>query len=110
MILDKGTVNIYSTANTAAAGNMASAARTPKGELWYGERSVGAVRYWTAYQATEQIDMVIRVLRCFEITTSDICVLGTDDFRILQVQPVKDEESGEQVYDLSINRIGGGQV
>lgn len=89
---------------------MASGTRTLKGELWYGERSVGAVRYWTAYQATEQIDMVIRVLRCFEITTADICVLGTDDYRILQVQPVKDEESGENVFDLSITRIRGGQA
>jgi hypothetical protein len=106
MIIDKGIAKIYAKTVTGGSGNIATGTPVLKGELWYGERTVGSTRYWNAQVVDQKVDMVVRVLQVFEINAYDTCTLGTTNYTILQAQKLKDEESGEPVYDLSLEYIG----
>lgn len=78
----------------------------------YGERVVGMSRFYTAKQANDRVDMMVRIARpddpAVEIHADDLCELSRDGktYRILQAQYIRDDEAGMDCIDLSLERIG----
>lgn len=79
---------------------------------YYGSRTVGYNRFWTAMQNLDRIDLLVRIQR-FPASTEDRAVLtpmeadatgGT--YNILQVQHLEDED-GLPVTDLTLQRMEG---
>lgn len=113
MILDAGTATIYRISSNAEPGDMYNENRKKLLSTWFGYRIVGFSRYYTAYQVNKKVDMMIRVLKPIKISVKadDLCVLsvsGEPDhtYRIIQVQYLRDDDAGEDVIDLSLERIG----
>lgn len=109
MILDTGIAEFYHPAEQEPGG-MAPVEGVKFLRCWYGERTVGLTRYWTAKQNNDRIDKLIRINRegaWKDIGADDTCVLSDGDrYKVLQVQVVRDEEAGMDVCDISVERIG----
>ena len=116
MILDRGLLTLLHPATTAAvrAGDRPEDALTPYYSGWYGERVVGYNRYYTGQGAGTRIDLIVRILRPAVPVTVDPESRGGDMarladgllYRIVQAQYFRDEDSGEDVCDLSLERVG----
>jgi len=113
MILDAGTVSIYRVSSDAAPGDMYNDKRTHLITTWFGYRTVGFNRFFTAHQANTKIDTVIRILKpgTVNICADDVCELNSLEesnhtYRIVQAQYLRDEAAGEDVVDLSLERVG----
>lgn len=106
MLLNDGILTICSLKNTAAPGKMPAEKLAVKSKHWYGERTVGYGRYFTALQANNKIEMQARIWRDREILSTDYCVLEDgSQYQIRQVQHLLDED-GLPVTDLSLERLG----
>ncbi len=116
MILDAGILKLYHPATSASvtAGNRPEDTMEVYYAAWYGERVVGYNRYYTAQGAGTRVDRVVRCVRphvpvlCSpESRGGDLCRLADGNlYRVTQAQYLLDEESGEDVLDLSLERIG----
>ena len=110
MILDSGIAVFFHTETAAEPGNLPGYKRTEFHRAWYGERTVGFSRFFTAKQSNVKVDLLIRILRpppdvVFE--AEDVCELPDGfTYRVIQCQHLRDEESGEDVADISLERIG----
>lgn len=78
---------------------------------YYGEKTVGINRFYTAKAHDDRADLLIQISRCPEISTADRCALrcygrgkGKIYYKILQVQHVTDED-GLPATDLTLERI-----
>ena len=109
MILDTGIAFFYHPA-AQKPGGMVSKDGVLFHRGWYGERTVGMTRYYTARQNNDRVDRLIRILRegaWAEIGADDYCVLSDGyRYRIVQVQMVRDEDAGADVLDISVERTG----
>jgi len=109
MILDTGIAVFYHPVEQAAGG-MAPSDGTAFHRCWYGERTVGLTRYYTARQNNDRVDKLIRINReglWADIGADDYCVLVDGcRYKILQIQYLRDEEAGADVCDISVERIG----
>lgn len=107
MILDAGVAVFYRTAGDSSAGDMYSGAREELLRAWYGKRTVGFSRYFTARQVNCNVDMLIRILKpSVRLAADDVCEADGSVYRIAQVQELRDEEAGEDVLDISLERTG----
>lgn len=116
MILDAGILRLYhpATSSAVAAGNRPEDTMEIYYAAWYGERVVGYNRYYTAQGAGTRVDRVVRCVRphvpvlCSpESRGGDLCRLADGYlYRVVQAQYLRDDESGEDVCDLSLERIG----
>lgn len=110
MQLNKGIAIFYRFADSGGIGDIPEKNKAEYHRGWYGERTVGFSRFFTAQQASTRVDMLIRVLRPssnIQIYADDICVLRDGHvYRIVQAQSVYDEEAGRQCIDLSLERSG----
>lgn len=116
MILDAGILKLYhpATSSSVTAGNRPEDALEIYYAAWYGERVVGYNRYYTAQGAGTRVDRVVRCVRphvpvqCTpESRGGDLCRLADGYlYRVAQAQYLRDEESGEDVVDLSLERLG----
>lgn len=113
MILDKGIARFFHPA-AQKPGGMESRDGILFHAGWYGELTVGLTRYYTARQSNDRVDKLIRILRAGAwdmIGAEDYCVLADGyRYRILQVQTRRDEEAGEDVADISVERTGAKDV
>lgn len=116
MILDRGLLTLYHSATTSSvrAGDRPENALAPYYTGWYGERVVGYNRYYAGQGAGTRVDMIARILRpgipvtvAPDSTGGDMARLADGRlYRIVQAQYFRDEDSGEDVADLSLERIG----
>lgn len=110
MLLDKGIAEFARAQDESGTGNLPPDTGEAYLYAWYGERTVGMSRYFAAKQANDRIDRMIRILYPREDTVpspDDICDLPDGyRYRIVQVQSFRDEEAGENVLDISLERIG----
>lgn len=113
MILDAGIALFYHAA-TQKPGGMPSRDGTLFHRCWYGERTVGIQRYYTAKQYDDRADLLIRILRPVQgiaFAPDDYAVMQDGKrYRILQVQFLRDDEAGEDVCDITLERIGDNDV
>ena len=111
MILDRGEAVFYHTEAASEPGNLPGYKPKEFHRAWYGERTVGFSRFFTAKQSNVKVDRLIRIVRppnnvVFE--AEDVCVLSEDSFtyRVVQCQYLRDEDAGEDAADISLERIG----
>lgn len=109
MIRDKGVVTLLREPDGKNNGNMPDGEPQEYYRAWYAERTVGMSRYYAAQQANTRIDKLIRIeLPRDEIIKADDTALLDDGYkyRIAQAAYLFDEDAGEDVADLSLERIG----
>lgn len=112
MIRDSGIVTVWRGRNTAPAGAKPVVAYDQKIIAdYYGEKTVGIQRFYTAKAQNARADLLIEIDRCGSILPDDRCQLepasnGTDAgwYKIIQVQHLTDEDS-LPVTDLTLERI-----
>lgn len=112
MLLDSGIATIWRAKTTSMPGNM------PKEDFseeyfksYYGNKTVGITRFWTAKAHDDTADFLIEIQRNAGISTADRCQLTPyldaemgGYYKILQVQHVTDE-NGLPMTDLTLERI-----
>lgn len=102
MILDAGMLTIYAVSSTE--GTAPPPVRhnfTEKLCVQYGEKVVGATRYYAAAKVGRQIDRAARIWRQPSITVRDVCFLDNSFYRIRKVTSTADED-GLLVTDLDL--------
>lgn len=112
MILDAGIAVILRREDVAGTGDMPKKQEKEVYRSFYGERTVGISRFYSARQTNDRIDTLIRVLRppvSIKIHADDVCELSADGmrYRIVQVQNLMDDDAGQDVCDLTLERIDG---
>ena len=105
MLLDAGRCRIYSLVDVAAAGDMPQPKLRLHSEPFYGERSIGFSRQYSAKSVNEQVDLLIRVWGDKSIKIN-MYVIPEDgeQYRISFVQHLKDEDD-LLVTDLTLERL-----
>lgn len=102
MILDSGVLTIYAVSSTEGAAPPPVKHRlAEKLTALYGERVVGAARYYAAAKAGMRIDRGVRLWRAPSVTVRDICFLDGQYYRIQKVTPTADDD-GLLVTDLDL--------
>ena len=102
MILDSGVLKIYAVSSTeGAAPPPVRHYFTEKLSAQYGEKVVGATRYYAAAKVGRQIDRAVRIWRQPSVTVRDICFVENGFYRIRKVTPTTDED-GLLVTDLDL--------
>lgn len=110
MILDQGPAVFYHRQNTADPGAMPSFSEVNYFRSWYGQLSFETSPAWpTEAREEAQIDARIRVLQNLEIKNLDLVALspeaGAPRFRVRRAYHGTDDDSGEPITDLSLQRI-----
>lgn len=102
MILDSGVLTIYAVSSTeGTAPPPVRHTLTEKLTAQYGEKVVGAARYYAAAKAGQRIDLAVRIWRAPSVTVRDICLVNGGYYRIQKVTPTMDED-GLLVTDLDL--------
>lgn len=103
-----GICTIFKLDNVALPGAMPKEGLIKKnGPIGYEEQRVGVTRFYAAQRNEERIDLVIRVPRCGEISTLDVCIpIDKQQYRIRQAQKVPDVSP--ESLDLALERLGAG--
>lgn len=96
-----GIVSIYTLGNVANEGDMPQEGLTFKTSLRYAERTVGMGRFWTAQQAQAKIDLLLRTSQIREVSTQDIAITNSKQYRIMQIQ----YPEATKVMDMSLERL-----
>jgi len=111
--MDSGAVTISRGTNTASAGSMPCMTWATIHTGYYGEKTVGYARYFTAKEHGHRADLIVQIQRNGSIMTSDKVDLvafaddgTTGSYRIIQIQHVVDGE-GQPMTDLTLERIDG---
>lgn len=116
MLYDGGTLQLFRLVNEAQAGFMPQMHESLIETTMYGERTVGATRYYNAQQANMQVDILVRVPRTYNAKTGDRVRLQPfshepSDFPylVVQAQQVIDEEN-LPATDLSLRVMTPAEV
>ena len=105
MILDKGICEIYRKTDTAPAGEKPAYERVLVYSSWFGDLDfVSVTEAETAGQNTPSIDRKIRVLDNAVISPLMPAKIGQDWYEIKRVFHGKDDDSGELIADISLQR------
>lgn len=107
MILDAGMLTIYAVSSTeGTAPPPVKHTLTPKLTALYGEKVVGATRYYAAAKVGQQIDRTVRIWRVPGVTVRDIVLADGIYYRIRKVTPTTDDD-GLLVTDLDLEDDDG---
>lgn len=119
MTFDDGIVGVYELTERKVPGKMAVKGLQEKERFYFGYETLGINRYYTALQASQQIEAVVSVPGWVMIPANrHIAVIADpdgnltsecDQFRIVMVQPTTDED-GLQITRLSLERLGENYV
>lgn len=104
MILDSGVLTIYAVSSTeGTAPPPVKWSISPKRTALFGERVVGAARYYAAAKAGQRIDRTVRIWRDHTIPLSvrDVCLVDGLYYLIRKITPTADED-GLLVTDLDL--------
>lgn len=98
-----GVVRIYSVGDIAAPGDMPKQGLTLKDKLRFKRRTVGIKRYYTAMQASQQVDAVIRCPFKGTVSAQDVAVLDGKQYRVDLVQ--RPDDISPPIMDLTLSRL-----
>lgn len=107
MTFDDGMLSVWTSTNTAQAGDMPVQSLSLKGSYYFAYQTVGFNRYYTAMGFNQQIDTMVAIDLDRSIHSDDIVVIEGDTsepMRISQAQHVKDED-GLWYTRLSLTRV-----
>lgn len=106
MLLSDGIVTIYRQEITSSPGDMPKYEWIPFWRSYFGNKTVGITRYYTAMEHNDQVDLLIEVQRNTKISAAtDRAEIDGIYYRITQVQHLLDDD-GLPMTDLSLERIG----
>lgn len=115
MTFDDGIVGVYELTKRKEPGKMPTDGLQEKERFYFGYETLGINRYYTALQASQQIESVISIPGWVMIPANrHIAVIADvdgnltsecDQFRIVMVQPTTDED-GLRITRLSLERLG----
>lgn len=115
MMLDSGVCTIFEKRDTSAPGSMPVYERVKITEGWYGELEFETTPYRpTEYREEVRTDARIRILDDRSIRAGCEAILcleqdaamETPVYKITRVFHGRDEESGEDIADLSLMEVG----
>lgn len=109
MILDSGVLTIYAVSSTeGTAPPPVKWSVSPKRTAVFGDRVVGATRYYAAAKAGQRIDRTVRIWRdhTIPISVRDVCLADGTYYLIRKVTPTTDED-GLLVTDLDLEDNDG---
>lgn len=92
MIYDAGIIEIYSVPSTGD-GNLPSNQGVLKGRQYFGTRTLGFSRYYTAKANQDRIDKVVECWTIPDVDTSDYAVINGQRFRIVMIQYTTNEDN-----------------
>lgn len=104
MLLDSGIVTIYELTNTANPGEMPREMLQPLNSFYFGRRTIGYNRLYTAQGVNKRIDLLIRIWHA-DVTTGQYAIVNGAQYRIDAVQQLTDE-AGLAVTDLTLEKLG----
>ena len=106
-MMDSGTCRIYTVTDAAGNGEMPNPTLHEYGDYeWaFEDRMISYSRQYAAMGVDQQIDRIIRIWRT-PVRIGDVVVIGTEQYRIDNVQPTLDDDS-LQVTDLTLRRLEG---
>lgn len=105
-MLDSGIVRICELVQLQPNGGMPSFRLETKFSVFYGERTVGVTRLYSALGANQKIDALIRVWENRDILVDMFAVMEDgSQFRISEIQHLKDDD-GLKVSDLTLEKVG----
>ena len=104
-MMDSGTCRIYTVTDSAENGEMPAPTLHEYGDYeWsFEDRMISYSRQYAAMGVDQQIDRIIRIWRT-PVRIGDVVVIGTEQYRIDNVQPTLDDDS-LQVTDLTLRRL-----
>ena len=104
-MMDSGTCRIYTVTDAAGNGEMPAPTLHEYGDYeWsFEDRMISYSRQYAAMGVDQQIDRIIRIWRT-PVRIGDVVVIGTEQYRIDNVQPTLDDDS-LQVTDLTLRRL-----
>ncbi len=101
MLLDAGIATIWRGRNAAPAGSLPKMVfDTQYYRSYYGDKTVGITRFWTAKSYNDRADLLVEIQRNAGISTADRCQLEP----AFDVQHLLDED-GQPVTDLTLERV-----
>lgn len=106
MMLADGVLRLYTLTNTAEAGSMPveQLVQYDDRDYFYADRIVGFTRQYAAMGVNQQIDKLVRIWDT-PVTIGMYAIIDdTDQYRIDNVQPLRDEED-LKVVDLTLSRL-----
>lgn len=111
-MLDSGVATIWRAEIESEPGEMPAEGFTNQFfKSYYGNKTVGFARFWTAQAHDSQANFLIEIQRNAGISTADRCQLepyldveAAGYYKILQIQHLTDE-NGLPVTDLTLERI-----
>jgi len=109
MILDSGVLTIYAVSSSeGTAPPPVKWTLSEKRTAVFGDRVVGATRYYAAAKAGQRIDRMVRIWRDHTIPLSvrDICLVDDLYYAIRKITPTTDED-GLLVTDLDLEDNDG---
>lgn len=99
-----GVVSIYQVGDTSEPGDMPKEGLVnPPVFLRFKQRTVGFSRYYTAMQAQQKVDEVIRCPFCAAVSVQDVAIMAGKQYRIELVQ--RPEDVHPAVMDLTLRRL-----
>lgn len=104
MLLDDGIVTIYELTNVAAPGEMPREILRPLNSFYFGRRTIGYNRLYTAHGVNKRIDLLIRIWRA-DVTAGQYAIINGVQYRVDAVQQLTDE-TGLAVTDLTLEKVG----
>lgn len=106
MILDRGIAEIFARSNMAPKGEKPIWTETLRFRSWYAELSFETSPVWqTERRLAQKADARIRIAQCREIRQGDTAHLGSRVYTIARAYHGTDEESGEDITDLTLEEV-----
>ena len=113
MLLNDGVATIWGPAETGEPGGKPKTKYTDKVYMsYYGQKTVGVTRYWTAQAHDGRADLLVEIQRFSGVTTAQRVQLAPQVdtglagyYKIIQYQHLTNE-NGLTVTDLTLERIG----
>lgn len=109
MLLDSGVCTIYELRDGGTTGVNRAYRLREKSRHCFKELTVGYERHYEARRSNESVDKSLRIWRDTTISTTDICEVNGQRFRICQIQPREDED-GMLVTDLALELTTGWEI
>lgn len=106
MIFDAGAVTIFSVSSDEGETSSPTVTLTPRLSAPFGERVVGATRYYAAAKVGQQIDRTVRIWAAPDVTVRDVAKIGSGWYLIRKVTQLTDED-GLRVTDLDLEDTDG---
>lgn len=100
---NNGIIKIYSVKDIAQNGDMPKDGLKLKETLRFHRRAVGIKRYYTAMQANQQVDAVLRCPFRDTVSAQDVVIWNRKQYRVALVQ--YPEDVVPLVMDLTLTKV-----